>query len=205
MRPKITFLILVFALFQSKVSGQCKTGVYSNFHNFLKNQPLPSIYVKIKKGDRGHKYINESNIDVWADYKIKKTQIKEILWGFCTDNAFYVSSTSYTHPERNKSGILRPIATRYSKILHYGRYSYFFGAEEITDKSAYVVTGLIGLIPIKNYYTLDMKTGNIQPVKTEHVRDIIADNPTLLEEFNNDLDVNGKLLEYIERYNEIFR
>lgn len=178
-------------------SGDIKQGIYPSFYNFLENRPIPHVSVSIVEYDKfqDNFYIPYTLVKLDAPFKVKRREyVKSRLWGFYNGKHLYISSKNYT-----LSNIIR-----FSKILHFGRYAYFKGAVEVAAKTSWVIGGILGTIPIGSYFVLDMSNGNIFPVTTETVNEILKDNPSLHRKFSEDPEKSKFLLEYIEEYNSNF-
>lgn len=179
------------------ISGQCKLGVYPSFFSFRENRPMPGVDIELK--DRVEE--EDTHIKSWAfvltsKHGIKKHQLRKLMWGFCAKGELFISSSNYAQNRRSGT---TPI---FSKVLHWGRYSYFYGTVTLSEKSAFVLGGLGGLAAVSEYYLIDMLKGEIKVASLENVREIISRDTVLIKEFNKDKSLKQKLLTYIEKYNE---
>lgn len=205
------FLILVGSecLGQTQPSG-LKVGIYNSFFNFLHNRPIPAqvfVYYSptdsidplyhtytggVLDADENRYYVSAGNISIDWDIPVKRRQeIRRNMWGFYDGKYVYVSSRNY---------ISLPIVL-YSRILGYGRYSYFLGAGDTYKKTAGAIGGLAGAFPLATYFLLDLETGNIHKVDPLFVTSILEEYSDLLQQFEEDKKDKETLLKYIRAYN----
>lgn len=179
-----------------------QAGVYTSFWGFKNNKPLPDVKVFIVSTIKEDSlpYIPYTALKLKAPYKLKKRWfVKSMLWGFHDGEDLYVSSNNY-----NSSLIVR-----FSKILHYGRYAYFCGVQEVRERTGGIVGpemgglvgGVFGTIPLDYYYTLDMEQGHIFPVSNTTVEGIVRQDPELHQLFQEDQHHDKRLFWYIEEFN----
>lgn len=119
--------------------------------------------------------------------------MKRNMWGFYDGEYVYVTSKIYT----------RSNVTRYSRILHFGRYCYFYGAEDVYKKTAGVIGGLVGMLPVGHYYLLDMADGSAQKLTPEAVENIVKEFPSLHARFKKSRTLMKDMLSFIEEYNQL--
>ncbi|MDF9795729.1 hypothetical protein OKW21_000992 [Catalinimonas alkaloidigena] len=193
----VTFLFKFISPAFAQTEG-IKVGAYSSFYSFIENRPIPGISVSIVEADnsRDRLFVPFTLLRFEAPFKIKRKEYaKSRLWGFYDGNNLYISSKNYT---------LSTIV-RFSKILHLGRYAYFRGTEEISNKTNWAIGGLIGTIPIGSYFVLDMSNGDVFPLTIETLKIILRDNPDLYQKLEKDPNGANNLLKYIEKFNSLFR
>lgn len=187
-----------------------KIGIYNSFFNFLHNRPIPaqvSVYyppadsvdplyhtytggVLDLEEDRYYVYANNISID-WEIPVKRRQEIRRNMWGFYDGKHVYISSRNY---------ISLPVVL-YSRILGYGRYSYFLGAGDTYKKTANAVGTLAGAFPLATYFLLDLETGTIHQVDPLTVAGILEEYPDLLHQFEEDKKDKETLLKYIHAYN----
>ena len=115
------------------------------------------------------------------------------MWGFCDGEDVYISSKTYA-----QSNVIR-----YSRILHFGGYCYFYGAEDVYKKTAGMIGGLVGTLPLGHYYLLDMTTGRILKLDAVTVETIVSDYPVLKARFQRSKKSARALCQLIEEYNQL--
>lgn len=206
-------LIGCLVLAGSECVGQTsdlKIGIYNSFYNFLHNRPIPAqVSVNYPPTDsidalhytytasefdltEDRSYVSAGSIRIQWDLPVKRRQeIRQSMWGFYDGKHVYVSSRNYTNST----------VVRYSRILAYGRYCYFLGAEEVYKKTAGAVGGLIGTLPLSAYFLLDLETGDIHKAEPLTVAEILKDYPNLHQQFQADRKDRKTLLKYIRAYN----
>ncbi|MEM9830026.1 MAG: DUF6563 family protein [Bacteroidota bacterium] len=136
-----------------------------------------------------------SNIRIEWDISVRRRQeIRRSMWGFYDGKYVYISSRNYTS---------LPVVL-YSRILGYGRYSYFLGAGDGYKKTADAVGTLAGALPPSTYFLLDVETGNIHRVDPLTVAEILKDYPDLLHQFEEDKKDKETLLKYIRACNVLY-
>ncbi len=205
-----------FLLIGSQSFGQVpdlKVGIYNSFYNFLHNRPIPAqVSVYYPPADsidplyhtytgsmfdytEDHPYVLASSISIEWDIPVKRRQeIRRSMWGFYDGKYVYISSRNYTS---------LPIVL-YSRILGYGRYSYFLGAGDGYKKTADAVGTLAGALSPATYFLLDLETGDIHRVDPPTVAGILKDYPDLLQQFEEDKKDKKNLLKYIRAYNVLY-
>lgn len=205
-----------FILAGSECIGQTsnlEVGIYNSFFNFLHNRPIPiqvSVYYPpadsidplyhtytggVLDSDENRFYVSAGSISIDWDMSVKRRQeIRRNMWGFYDGKYVYISSRNYTSSS----------VVRYSRILAYGRYSYFLGAEEVSKKTAGAVGGFPGMIPLSAYFILDLETGTIHKVDPLTMGKIVREYPDLYHHFKEDKKDRKTLLKYIRAYNALY-
>lgn len=202
-------LLLMFCQLPALALGQelnLRVGIYNSFYNFVNDRPLPAriqvrwrtddpMYpneVKVEKD--GRRYVPSDRVSFLPGIKVKRrAYAKRNMWGFYDGENVYISSKTYA-----QSNVIR-----YSRILHFGRYCYFYGAEDVYKKTAGLIGGLTGTLPIGHYYLLDMTNGEVIKLNKETVASIVAEYPTLHSRFQNSKKSVRELCEFIEQYNQM--
>ena len=204
---------LLFAIslggLQSFAQGpDLEVGIYNSFYNFVNNRPLPAhIRINRPKADPLYldqpeseetephwRYISSDQVIFLPNIKVKRrAYLKRNMWGFYDGEYVYVTSKIYT----------RSNVTRYSRILHFGRYCYFYGAEDVYKKTAGVIGGLVGMLPVGHYYLLDMADGSAQKLTPEAVENIVKEFPSLHARFKKSRTLMKDMLSFIEEYNQL--
>ena len=181
-------------------------GIYNSFYNFVNNRPLPGkvrvtrrtddpMYAneaKVEKDER--RYVSSDRVSFLPDTKIRRrSYAKRNMWGFYDGEDVYISSKTYA-----QSNVIR-----YSRILHFGRYCYFYGAEDVYKKTAGMIGGLVGTLPVGHYYLLDMVDGRVLKLDAITVGKIVAEYPALEARFQDSRKSARELCQFIEEYNQL--
>lgn len=156
-----------------------KPGVYNNFEEVKYNNPSAPLAHKILS--RTVKVGRTPVIYYKLELNNKKAISKERFYGFSDGKNIYI---------RQKDGA--GLTKEFVKIDNYGKYGLF-------DDIAYVYTGTVS-VPYITHNILDMNTGTIIRIDKKYVRELLADDPVLLEAFNKESKKDTKLKEYIVRY-----
>lgn len=177
-----------------------KEGIYNSFYSFQHNRPLP---IKVlfnlanepeeKSAERIYVTSNQIMLDTQIKIKKKKYQ-KRNMWGFYNGKDVYISSKAYA-----ETNIIR-----YSRILGWGRYAYFVGAQDLNHTSAFIIGGLLGTVPIKDYMVLDMQNGQIVKLTSQFIENILAQYPERLKQFQQEKNNEAILLKYLQLYNQLY-
>ena len=199
----------LFLLLSATVPAQdlnLQEGIYNSFYNFVNNRPLPA-QIQVGRSTRDPMYVNEEaplegprryvssdHISFLPGIKIKRrAYAKRNMWGFYDGQHVYISSKTYA-----QSNVIR-----YSRILHFGRYCYFYGAEDVYKKTSGMIGGLTGTLPIGHYYLLDMADGSIRKLDAVTVEEIVAEYPALESRFQHARKSSEVLRLFIEEYNQL--
>ncbi|MGB3587237.1 MAG: hypothetical protein WBA23_11885, partial [Tunicatimonas sp.] len=172
-----------------------KVGIYNSFYNFLHNRPIPAqVFIYYSPTDsidplhytytasefdlaEDRFYVSAGNISIEWDIPVKRRQeIRRSMWGFYDGKHVYISSRNY---------ISLPVVL-YSRILEYGRYSYFLGAGDNYKKTAGAIGSLVTTFPLATYFLLDLETGSVHKVDPLTVAKILKDFPDLYQQFEED-------------------
>ena len=186
--------VVLFTLFFSQTFAQTdaiiRNAVFLNFEEFKNN--TPSIHpIKIFLEQTGEAvYTLKYQVDsTGATEKYKKS-----LWAFSDSADVYIKYKKH-----------------YAKFMAIGRLCVFKYYQE--SKSSWTIMGTPGMGRMavrdktpegERFYILDANTGNITTLKVSAVKELIADDTELLNEFNQQSDYNQDRdkLAYIRRYNE---
>ncbi len=158
-------------------------GVYRNFEEMKYNNPSAPIENKIFSN-----VVKLGGQQQVTFYKLDRTrsQAKEQgkLFGYSDGKNLFIE-------QREGMGLRK----NFVKIENFGKYGYF---EDIQHVQAGTTT-----YPILRLYLIDMNSGEITLMDKKHVKELLAADPILLEEFNNESKKDKKLKEYLIRYLEI--
>jgi len=196
MKKIIFFITLITAAYYTKSQNLIiddtvyKPGIYRTFEEFKYNNPSIDLNYEVTPKDRGHKEVRVTYYYIMIDKKMRK-EIGRVF-GFSDGNNVYVRhSLSKLGP---KNG--------FARIEYFGNYCYF---ESIYCKHFYESN----FITYPHTYQcrlfpriIDIDSGEIIRLTTWTLRELIADDPELLNEFSNESQKNEKLKEYIIRYLE---
>lgn len=204
--PNILFFIfccLVYFPIQAQIDLP-PNGIYSSYGGFAAHNPVPQVLVSIKKRIDQNQETEQIENRTWISVEriaiettlklrsVEKRNMKMFCWGFCDGNGVYISSRNYA----------KFSSVRFSKILYLGKnYSYFLGAKDLSERSAGFIGGLLGTIPINEYYAIDMTTGKCITLEDKGFEDILLRYPSLYKEYKENsphLNTDEKL-RYMER------
>lgn len=196
MRKEFVLFIIVLFSIVSIGQGQnliisdtvYKKGIYRTFEEFRFNKPSIDLDYKIVSKKSGYGLFGaEGSIPVYrldVDKKVGKSIGK--IFGFSDGRNIYINPS---FPELSPQ-------TDFSKIEFIREYCYFENIQitrisngSHTTETKSLSKKLIDVVRVKGI-TLDKYT----------LRELIADDKDLLEEFNNESQKNKKLKEYVIRY-----
>jgi hypothetical protein len=86
------------------------------------------------------------------------------------------------------------IPAEFVRIDNYGEYGYF---EDLT----YLSTGST-TVPIITYNLINLNTGEVKRIDRKHLRDLLLDEPEILEDFDHESQKDKKIKEYLVKYLE---
>jgi hypothetical protein len=114
---------------------------------------------------------------------VTRNQAKESgeIFGFSDGKNQYVRQTGGTGLKRE-----------FVRIDNYGKYGYF---EDI----GYILVNST-VVPYLTFNLIDMNSGDITRIDKKHLREYLAEDPKLLEAFNNESQKDKKIKEYLIRY-----
>jgi hypothetical protein len=161
-------------------------GIYKSFEEMRDNSP--SVGLTTDYRTRTQKFQSAPITSYLLNISREEGKTIGNVFGFCDGERIFINDNS---PK------LRP-GTEFAETEKIGRFSYYSYLEytPITVGSGVVVsTSLIQKI-------MDSETGEIVILRPKNIRQIISDNPELLEQFNNDPKKYKKMKEYLIRYTE---
>ena len=156
------------------------------------NDPMYGSGRSVTEQDHSALEVIDYNQVSFVETNIKKKKFKNKIWGFFDGKDIYISSLNYSMASRR---------TRFSKILHYGKISYFLAAVEVREKTSRFVGGFTGFVPVRCYYILNMDNGRTYKLSAVIVEELIKDDVELLGKFQNDDHSKYTLLKYIRGFN----
>jgi len=160
-------------------------GIYKSFEEFKYNNPSFDFDNQMTIKERN--YMKDKkiyNLDI--DRKKRRTIGK--VFGFCDGKDVFINSN---YPKLTAN----PEFVKMEYLLKY----YFYEHVEYMPIIVGDVT-TISVIPVQKI--LDLNTGNVKVFNKKTLRDIIADDQTLLEEFDAVAGKNKVLKEYLIKYVE---
>lgn len=193
---KKVFLILV--LISTVLSLYCqkliiedtifKAGIYKTFKEFKHNNPSMGFYYKINPVITRFEDtdIKIEFISYTLDVPKKEGQAIGKIFGFCDGKHVFIN-TNYPKLKPEK---------KFNIIQLVGPYCYFENLDERTESNAghsltvYYIGG----------YILNIENGEVTKLTVSSLKEIIKDNPKLLERFNNELNKETKLKDYFIQY-----
>jgi hypothetical protein len=159
-------------------TSKYKQGIYKSFEELKYNNPSISLDGRIitRTAETGSKKVNI--------YKLErnKSLVQKYgkFYGFSDGKNMYVKRTS---------GI-----GEFIRIDNYGKYGYF---EDI----AYLTTGAV-TVPYLTLNLIDMNTGEIIRIERKDLRELLTDEPGLLEAYNQESQKEKNLKKYLILYLE---
>jgi hypothetical protein len=161
-----------------------KSGFYKDFDDLKYNNPSGEFNYRLTAHSR--KY-NGSEL---ASYNlvISRREAKSIgrILGFSDGKNIYINQ---------RIPLLHP-GTEFVKVEFMDRYYYFEDLQQFI-----IPNGLSTItIPRIEQKIMDMNTGEVIVLSNGNLREIIADNPQLIDEFNNDPKRSRKLKDYLKEY-----
>lgn len=161
-----------------------KAGFYKNFEDLKFNNASGEFKYKIT--ERSKKY-SGNEIDYYS-LVIDRKEAKSIgkIFGFSDGKNIYINE----HVPSLRQG------TDFVRAEFMYRYFYYEGVRQlIIPIGSYNI-----IVPKVDQKIMDMNTGEVSVLTNRNLREIIADNHRLLEEFINDPQRNKKLKDYLEEY-----
>jgi len=217
-------MILFFGLFSIllTVNGQnliindtiFREGIYKTFEEFKHNRP--SMEFNYNVITKSHRY-GLSNEEVQVPFykiMINKKEGKSIgkIFGFCDGKTVYINDNS---PRLGPD-------TEFSKIEYFGKYCYFkyvknrkvekqkSRAERNMDnaKNIFISNNVKRIMNASTTVTegrlvekiLNIESGEVISLSTKVLRELIANDKELLNEFNKESQRGKKLMQYLIRY-----
>lgn len=183
-----------------------KKGIYLSFNEFKYNNPsLPFDYdissteKKYEEAFSGHKELTFYKIF------INKTKSKSIgkIFGFCDGNNIYLHPQYEKYGSADKGFAKFDLNTLFSKIEYLGRYCFFenIATTRFTSPNSNFAT-TVTTSTEKVYKVMDAIYGSVQILDKDSLRNLIADDPELLNDFNEEKNKSKLLKEYFFKYME---
>lgn len=161
-----------------------KAGIYKNFEEMKYNNPSGEFVYQVTTKSKNY---NQGQLDIYS-IDIEKSKAKSIgkVFGFSDGKNVYINENSPS---------LRP-GTEFVKVETLNRYYYFQKIEPIVIPTGTTVVTVLKLVQ----KVMDMNTGEITILNNKNLKELMADNPRLLNEFDKESQKNTKLKEYLIRY-----
>jgi len=220
MKRIILFSLLVFIFLT--VTGQnliindsvYKDGIYRTFEEFKHNKPSIEFNYNVIVKSRGYGLSNLADQVPFYKIMINKKEGKSIgkVFGFCDGKSVYINDNSpRLSPE-----------TEFSKIEYFGKYCYY---KRVNDRKINKPTSRAERnmndtrnIRISNNVRrmmeastkvtegqlveriINIDSGEVTTLSTKVLRELIANDKELLDEFNNESEHSEKLRQYFIRF-----
>lgn len=158
-----------------------KPGIYKKFDEFRYNNPSVALQGNIASRTD---HAGPDKVTFYS-LRMKRNQERELgkLFGFSDGSDIYV---------RRKEGI--GIPSEFVKVDNFGKYGYFEDILYIPTSSA--------SIPVLTMNLIDMNTGETERIDRKYLRDLLADEPGILEDFEREPQKSKKMKDYLIRYLE---
>jgi hypothetical protein len=169
------FCTLLNPIARGQDSFFTKKAIYLSFEEFRNNTPsITGHTLKLLETDQYVRSIEYDN-DLLDTVKKYRRQV----WGFSDDQNMYIKYGGSV-----------------GRVIEWGVYCVF----------TYVRNVEINMVshekePRSFYYVLNYASGEIEEMKANRVRKYLADDKNLAEEYKNEDDKEGQMLEYLRRYN----
>lgn len=165
-----------------------KPGIYRTFEEFKYNNPSLEFKYEITTRNRGYGFLNSAGQVTFYRIVIDKKVGKSIgeVYGFSDGKSVYINE------ELPRLG---PKA-EFSKIEYFAKYCYF---EDIFYTTIYNGTSTTTAASLDEKI-IDINTGVVISLNKQTLRDLLANDSELLDEFNSEKHKNKKLKEYVIRY-----
>lgn len=163
-------------------SSVLKAGIYRSYDEFKHNSPSIEFSYEVKTINRGLGPRSVTYYKIAIDKKLGKSIGN--VFGFCDGKNAYINEGF---------PILGP-KTEFSKVEYIGKYCYY----------KIRVDGSNNMGPTSYTFEkiIDIDSNDFIYLTKDTLREIIKDNPTLLNEFNKDHQKKKKLKEYLIKYVE---
>lgn len=175
-----------------------KAGIYRTFEEFKYNNPSVELNHKVTTTKRGYGFMNAAGKVTYYRIEVYRKDAKLIgnVFGFCDGENVYINEHS---PKIEPS-------VGFSKIEYFGKYCYYEGVIYSTVTTEWS-NSAVNPSKTVSYGSLaekiiDIYSGEVITLNDKKLREIIADDPELLKEFNKDSNKKKSLKDYIIRYME---
>lgn len=168
-----------------------KAGIYRTFEEFKYNNPSVELNHKVTTIKRGYGFMNAAGKVTYYRIEVYRKDAKLIgnVFGFCDGENVYINEHS---PKIEPS-------VGFSKIIYFGKYCYYEG---VSSSGRSMPNGATVSYQSLAEKIIDIHSGEVITLDDKNLREIIADDPELLKEFNKDSNKNKSLKDYIIRYME---
>jgi hypothetical protein len=167
-----------------------KAGIYRTFEEFKYNNPSIDFNYGITTKNRGYGFLNAAGQVTYYRIMINKKLGKSIgnVFGFCDGKNVYINeSLPRLSP---KTGFMR--------IEYFGKYCYY---EDRFCTTVYTGNGTTQSCELDEKL-ININTGEVIRLSKKTLRELIANDTKLLNEFNEQSQKNKKLKEFAIRYIE---
>ncbi|RDC63797.1 hypothetical protein [Adhaeribacter pallidiroseus] len=168
-----------------------KPGFYRDFQEFKTNSPSVAFNNSpLTTVTKGYGFLNATGEVVYYRVSMEKSLARKIgnVYGFCDGKSIYLN------PEIS---VFRP-NMKFSKLDYLGRYCYF---EDLMYKSVPTGNGMASNTYLAEK-ALDINTGEITILSKKTLKEIIAKDAALLEDFTNETKKNKVLKDYLISYSD---
>ena len=169
-----------------------KPGFYRNFQEFKTNNPSVAFNnYSLTTIPKGYGFLNSVGEVLYYRVNMDKNTAKTIgnVYGFCDGkNIYIIPEISVFKPKMN-----------FTKLDYLGRYCYF---EQLGYKSVSTLNGGTASSTYLAEKALDINTGEIIFLSKKSLREIMAKDAQLLEDFTNETKKNKVLKTYLISYSD---
>jgi len=161
-----------------------KPGIFKSFDEFKYGNPSVELDCQVMNSKhnywKGKLNYYKLNIDK------KNRQALGKIFGFSDGKDVYID---FAYPKLNSN-------PEFVKMEYLFKYFYFEYVKNIPVYSGSIVT----IVPTLVQTLLDINTGEVRVLNKQTIKDIIANDQVLLEEFNNTSEKDKVLKEYLVKY-----
>jgi len=165
-------------------SNNLRAGIYRSFEELKYNKPSGEFTYQITAKSRK---VNQNQLNFYSlDIDKRKARTVGKVIGFSDGKEVYINQNSPS---------LRP-GTEFVKAEILDRYYYFQVIETIIVPTGTTVVTAPKLVE----KIMDMNTGEVTTLNIQNLKELMEDNPGLINEFDKETNRNRKLKEYLIRY-----
>ncbi|MDQ3291885.1 MAG: hypothetical protein M3Q05_11415 [Bacteroidota bacterium] len=171
---------------------ELKPGFYRNFEEFKTNTPsIPFDNYPLTNVSKGYGFLNIAGEVIYYRIKMDKSLAKTIghVYGFCDGNNIYLNTDDH---------VFKP-SSDFVKLDYLGRYCYF---EDGGFKTVYSGNGMPSNSTYLDKKALDINSGKIFSLNKKSLKEIMANDSELLEQFVNESSKNKMLKTYLISYSD---
>lgn len=182
-----------FLLLVGPVTAQpLKKGIYRSASELIKNSPSLPFDYEVTTKEKGYGFMNSGGKHTYYRIAIDKSTARKtgMVFGFCDGEDVYIC-------EENK--LFTP-KTGFSKVENLGRYGYY--NEVKVEMMANPAGGGSTMTAALQHKVIDYKTAKVFFLVNKTMKTILADDPDLLYEFENEKRKGQLLKEYLVRYSK---